>query len=114
MFTDESPFAVRYQTRPLVWRKRSERFNPECMSGTVKHMKKINIWSCFSYQGVGRFYWIKGIMDAKSYKNILIHQLQPSVNDLFGMKTGFYSRIMILNTTPNLPKITFNLSTGSC
>ena len=61
---------LHYQTRQLVWRKDGERFNPECTNGTIniKHMEKIDVWGCFSYNGVGRIYKVNGIMNAEDYK----------------------------------------------
>jgi hypothetical protein len=53
-------------------------------SGTVKHDKKINVWGCFTYDGVGHIHRIVGIMDAMAYKQILIHHMVPSAQELFG------------------------------
>ena len=48
------------------------------MQGTVKYQKKIMVWGCFSWSGVGRLYRINGIMDRFKYRQILIHQMRPS------------------------------------
>ena len=37
------------------------------MVGTIKQDRRIKIWSCFSYNGVGEFYWIKDKLDADKY-----------------------------------------------
>jgi hypothetical protein len=49
----------------------------------VKHDKKIMLWGCFAYHGVGRLHWIKTIMDQKIYKQILMRQMLPSARQLF-------------------------------
>jgi len=53
------------------------------MQGTIKHDKKINVWGCFAYHGVGHLHLVDGIMDQKQYKQILIHHYQPSAEMLF-------------------------------
>ena len=53
------------------------------MMGTVKHDKKIKIWGAFSYNRVGNLHNIEGIMDATKFKHVLIHQLVPSMEDLY-------------------------------
>lgn len=50
----------------------------------MKHDNKINVWGCFSYDGVGRLYLVQGNLDAKQYRNILRYQMLPSSMDLFG------------------------------
>jgi hypothetical protein len=49
----------------------------------VKHDKKVMVWGCFSYGGVGRLYRINGIMFKEDYKSILIRQMIPSAQVLF-------------------------------
>ena len=39
---------------------------------------KIQVWGCFTARGAGHIYRIKGIMDQKVYKQILIHHMHPS------------------------------------
>jgi hypothetical protein len=60
-----------------------EKYNPAYYTGTVKHDKKINVWVCFSYIGVGNLYRVPGIMDRFGYNNILETQLLPSAERLF-------------------------------
>lgn len=40
------------------------------------------VWGCFSANGVGHIHWIKEIMTAQIYKQILIHHLKPSIRKL--------------------------------
>ena len=48
------------------------------MTATIKHDKKINVWGCFSYHGVGDIIRIKGILKKEQYWQILIHNMKPS------------------------------------
>ena len=52
----------------------------------------MNVWGCFTSSGVGRLYKIPGIMDSKMYKQILIHQLIPSANELFKDKSWVFQQ----------------------
>ena len=84
LFSDESPFVLSYAVRERVWRQKHEKYNQEYMKGTVKHDKKINVWGCFTYAGVGDLHLVKGILEQKQYKQILIHHMLPSAKKLFG------------------------------
>ena len=75
---------VRNQHHVRVWRKDGTRFWIKNTVGTVKHAKSVMVWGCFSYNGVGNLYRINGTMDAEKYKQILIHNVAPSVGTLFG------------------------------
>ncbi len=55
----------------------------ELLKGTVKHDRKINVWGCFAWSGVGHLCHVKGIIKATHYKQILIHHMNPSAKDLF-------------------------------
>jgi hypothetical protein len=83
IWTDESPFVLRYNGRKLVWRRHNERYIPECTSGTVKHEKKIMVWGAFCAHGVGHLNRIQGIMDQQVYRQLLIHHFVPSATQLF-------------------------------
>ena len=71
VWTDESPFVLRYQGPKRFPRLKSDRYKEKFMMGTVKHDKKINIWGTFSCHGVGHLHEIEGIMDAPKFKHIL-------------------------------------------
>ena len=71
VWSDESPFVLMWQGCKLVWRRVGERYHPDCMMGTVKHDKKIMVWSCFSKKGVGPFRRIHGRMNKRMYREIL-------------------------------------------
>ena len=52
------------------------------MQGTVKHQRSINVWGCFSWNGVGDLHRVKGILTGTEYRKILIHHRVPSANRL--------------------------------
>jgi hypothetical protein len=84
LWSDESPFVLRYDRATRVWRMKSEKNEPWVMRGTVKHDQKIMVWGCFSSLGVGNLHLIDGIMDRFQYHNILQTQMLPSARKLFG------------------------------
>lgn len=83
LWSDESPFVLRFQYSKRVWRLPNERYSASCMTGTVKHDKKIMVWGCFAAHGVGNLCRIHGIMDKEKYRQILIRQMIPSSKKLF-------------------------------
>ena len=79
---------IRFQGRRRVRRPQGQACNPRYCRGTVKHDKKINIWGCFAYSGVGKIYRVKGILEKNQMRQILIHQMKPSLIRLVGLKDG--------------------------
>ena len=81
LWTDESPFSIFGECgKRYVRRRPGEEFNPECVTPAMKHGGgKIQVWGCFTARGVGHIHHIKGIMDQKVYKQILIHHMRPSL-----------------------------------
>ena len=71
-------FVLRFGQRQRVWRLPNERYIPICCKATIKHDKKINIWGCFSWNGVGNLYRVKGILEQKQYRQILYKHAIPS------------------------------------
>lgn len=88
LFTDESPFTLRYQGKRLVRRPVGQALNPRYCRGSIKHDKKINVWGCFAYNGVGKFYRVKGILEKNQMRQILIRQMKPSLRELVGLEHG--------------------------
>lgn len=86
LWTDEAPFSiVGHCGKTYVRRRIGEELNPNCVTSTVKHGGgKIQVWGCFTANGVGHIHHIKGIMDQKMYKQILIHHMRPSMMQLGG------------------------------
>jgi DDE superfamily endonuclease/Transposase len=83
LFSDESPFVLRFNKKLRVWRRHNERYNPECTVASVKHDKKIMVWGCFAAKGVGRLFKVEGIMEQVQYRKILDEQMLPSAEELF-------------------------------
>lgn len=102
LWSDESPFVLIFNRKKRVWRSYNERYEPWATKATVKHDIKINVWGCFSYDGVGRLYRVNGNLDAKQYKQILQHQMLPSAQALFGHEDFIFQQ-------DNDPKHTSNL-----
>lgn len=83
LWSDESPYVLRFQHSKRVWRLPNERYSKSCMTGTVKQDKRIMVWGCFASHGVGNLYRVKGIMDKEQYHQILIRQMVSSAKKLF-------------------------------
>lgn len=92
MWTDESPYCLRYSGRLRVWRLHNERYSPQCLQGTIKHDKKIMVWGAFAAHGVGHLHRINGIMDGHKYHQILIHHMRPSLQRLFPNGDGIFQQ----------------------
>lgn len=83
LWTDESPYVLRYKAKRRVWRRHNERYNDACVVRTVKHDIKINVWGCFSAHGVGSIALVDGILDQYQYMDILENEMLPSAQNLF-------------------------------
>lgn len=84
LWSDESPFVLRFNQRKRVWRTDAERHSKWCTKATVKHDDKINVWGCFAAHGVGRMYLVEGILRKEQYMKIVEEYFYPSAIDLFG------------------------------
>jgi hypothetical protein len=84
IFSDESPFTIYRQSgKHYVLRRVGERYHPKCLVPTVKHGGgKIQVWGCFSYNGVGPMKRIQGIMNGPMYRGILKHHMAPYLRKL--------------------------------
>jgi transposase len=83
IWSDESPYVLRYNAKRRVWRRHNERYSDQCVMRTVKHDVKIMVWGCFCAHGVGSLTLVDGIMDQYQYMDILENDLLPSVANLF-------------------------------
>jgi len=84
LWSDESSFFFRFKDRPMVWRRKHEKFNPRCLAGTVKaDKKKLMVWGCFAWDGLGLLCQVKGIINGPIYKKILQTYMIPSGERLF-------------------------------
>lgn len=61
VFSDESPYVLRFASRSRVWRTQNDRYARWATKATVKHDKKINVWGAFTAAGVGILHRIQGI-----------------------------------------------------
>ena len=80
VWSDESPFSLHNQSPQYVWRTTDDNLTSRSMQSTVKHPKSINVWECFSWNGVGDLHRVKGLMTGEMYRQILMHHLVPSAN----------------------------------
>ena len=71
LWSDESPFVLRFCQKTRCWRLSSERNCTFAITGSVKHDEKIMVWGCFAAHGVGELVLIDGIMDQYQYIEIL-------------------------------------------
>lgn len=99
LWSDESPFTIRYKAQQWIWRTPSEKYDHRCLKGTVKStkfQKKLMVWGCFAGTKVGELVRIDGIMDAKKYHSILQRHMFPSAQGCSKMtNNGHLCTIMI-------------------
>lgn len=84
IFSDESKFNIfGSDGKQLVWRKANTEFEPQNVTKTVKHGGgSLQVWGCFSAQGVGTLVFIERIMDQYVYLEILQNNLLQSAEKL--------------------------------
>lgn len=82
IWSDESPFVLRYKGRTRVWRLPHERYLPFACKATVKHDIKINVWGCFSGNGVGELRVVQGNLEQKQMLTILQESFLSSLRKL--------------------------------
>ena len=83
LWSDESPFVLRFCQKTRCWRLSSERNCTFAITGSVKHDEKIMVWGCFAAHGVGELVLIDGIMDQYQYIEILRTAVRRSADLLF-------------------------------
>ncbi|CAJ0935983.1 unnamed protein product [Ranitomeya imitator] len=87
IFSDESPFRLFGTSgKPLIRRRRGERYHQSCLMPTVKHPETIHVWGCFSAKGIGSLTVLpkNTAMNKEWYQNVLQEQLLPIVQEQFG------------------------------
>lgn len=92
MWSDESPYVLRFNGKVRVWRMHNERYETRCTKATVKHDKKINVWGAFAAHGVGMLHRIEGIMKKEMYRDILENVMVPSADLLFGRENYIFQQ----------------------
>ena len=103
LWSDESPFVLRFRRKQRIWRRHSERYSVANCEASVKHDKKINVWGCFTAHGVGRLYRVEGILEKNQYQRILQDEMVTSRIALFGESPWFFQQ-------DNDPKHTANIN----
>ena len=88
LFTDESKFKL-HENSPRVYvrRRHGERLSTQCLKSPVKHGGgNIQVCGCFSFNGVGSLYRIRGNLEKKQHHSILQRHALPSGRRLFGRR----------------------------
>ena len=80
LFTDESKFEIYFnKQRQYVRRQSNEQMLNECIKPRVKHGGgSIQVWGCFSYNGIGNLYKINDTLTKEKYHSILQWHAIPS------------------------------------
>jgi hypothetical protein len=104
LWTDESPFYLRWRSRKRVWIRKGQRLDPKYLQGTVKHPPKIMVWGCFTRWGTGSITCIEGIMDAKYYVDMVKSNLEMTI-------PGYYPDKDFIFQQDNDPKHKSRLAT---
>ena len=92
MWTDESPYVLRFNGKTRVWRMHNERYSTTCCKGTLKHDDKIMVWGAFAAHGVGMLHRIMGIMDRFVYLDLCENVMLPSADMLFGRENWIFQQ----------------------
>lgn len=82
-FSDESTFQILTEKSNFVRRRTSERYDPACITPTVKHPLSVMVWSVISAKGPGRLYVVEGMMNAAQYLKVLQGRLLPQMKEWF-------------------------------
>ena len=107
LWSDESPFTLRYKGSQRVWRGMNQRYNPKNCVGTVKHDVKINVWGGFGNGKVGVLHVVDGIMEQVQYRNILTEAMLPSAEACFGNDAWIFQQDNDPKHTANATKAWF-------
>jgi hypothetical protein len=82
LWSDETMVTLRAKNSRKVWRLPSEKYNIECMIPHIRQDKRVKLWGCFNFYGVGRLHRINGILNAQKFHAILQYQMLPSARTL--------------------------------
>lgn len=84
LWTDESKFNLFGPDidKQYVRRPPNTEYSPKYTTKTIKHGGgNIQVWGCFSWNGVGPLYWIKDVLTAKYYIEIMENIMLPYVEE---------------------------------
>ena len=98
LFTGESKFEIYGNKRRIyVRRRKNEKFVSSCIKPTVKHGGgNIQVWGCFSNNGVGDLYKIKNNLEKKQYH---------SIHSIIKIKRRSYKILNVVNMTEIISQI---------
>lgn len=104
IFSDETMVVIGKKKSIHVWRKSSEKWNPECLN-VLKDPKTIKcmFWGCISKDGVGTLEPIDGNINSEKYIECLDDNLWPVVNKVFGAEPYIFQDD---NATPHRSVVT--------
>lgn len=73
LWSDEAPFQLfKSKGRLFVPRDAHEKYKNSCLRKTIKHGGgTVDVWGCFSTEGIGTLCRLTRIMDADYYQEIL-------------------------------------------
>jgi hypothetical protein len=71
VFSDETRIGLHSDGRVWVWRRKGERYDPNCTIVRSTDRKSIMYWGCITYDGFGRLIRCSNHMNADEYCNIL-------------------------------------------
>jgi transposase len=105
LWSDEATF-YQFQNNRFcrVWRKPTEKFNPSCLSATVKHSPGRMFWGCFSYHGLGPLVYHLGPVTGKEHAKLLKRRAFPTLRKFFPRGNGIFQED---NARPHTSKIAF-------
>ncbi len=109
LFSDESKFCISFGNQgPRVWRKSGEAQNPCCLKSSVKFPQSVMIWAAMSSTGVGPLCFLKSIVNAAIYQEVLEHFMLPSADKLYGDADFIFQQDLAPAHTAKSTKSWFN------
>ncbi len=80
LFTDESKVSIGNDGALYVWRRKGEKFLPECCDRTVQYAASVMVWGSMCWHGVGSLVKLEGCLDSTAYRQVLEeHMLADAV-----------------------------------
>jgi hypothetical protein len=80
LWSGETMVTLRSNIPKKVWRLLpSEKYNIKCMIPRIRQDKRVKLWGCFNFYGVGKLHRINGTLDAPNFiqfYNIKCYQVQ--------------------------------------
>lgn len=104
IFSDETMVVIGKKKSIHVWRKTSEKWNPECLN-VLKDPKTVKcmFWGCITRDGVGTLEPIDGNINSQKYIECLDNNLWPVVSKVFGTDPFLFQDD---NATPHRSAVT--------